>query len=374
MGLPTNPTDDQEETLGTGRKLGYDAGLGIWKNNQGVTTPAAPNPSPTSLAYYANEAAFPSTATAGSLAYNQENNLMYFYNGDAWRRMDVVSQRNILLAAPGGILFTTTGVFNWTVPLGVTSIDVVAVGGGGGGFGYWNVDATELRIGTGGTGGDLSWKNDILVTPGETLEVSIGAGGTRGNQSGGAYGNVNYSAQPGGSTYIKRGNTTLILAKGGNAPGNNNTDVSVRDGGGAGGAGGPHGSIVTGGGGGGGAGGYSGAGGSGGTNTFNPWTPTGPGGNGSGGGGSGGRGAGGQSSTGTNGGGVGLYGEGPSGTGGSGQGGSLQHGGGEYGAGGGAGKTSNSGEDGGMRVIWGTNRDFPTTNVTTDYSTVETEI
>jgi hypothetical protein len=273
-------------------------------------------------------------------------------------------------ATPSGVLFNTTGTHTWTVPDNVTTISVVAVGGGGGGYGYWNVDATELRIGTGGSGGTLSYSNNIYVTPGETLDVTVGAGGIKGNQFGGAYGGVSYSAQPGVSSKIERSGSILIQAKGGDAIGNSNSDTNVGLASYSGGSGGGHGSSVTGGGGGGGAGGYSGTGGSGGSDQYNPWSPTAPGGSGSGGGGSGGRGAGGQTSTGQGGGGVGLYGEGSSGTGGQGAGGSggtngSSSAGGTFGGGGGAGYTSVPGAQGGIRIIWGdvnTARTFPSTN------------
>ena len=273
-------------------------------------------------------------------------------------------------ATPSGVLFNTTGTHTWTVPDNVTTISVVAVGGGGGGYGYWNVDATELRIGTGGSGGTLSYSNNIYVTPGETLDVTVGAGGIKGNQFGGAYGGVTYSAQPGVSSKIERSGSILIQAKGGDAIGNSSPDTNVGLASYSGGSGGGHGSTVTGGGGGGGAGGYSGTGGSGGSDQYNPWSPTAPGGSGSGGGGSGGAGASGQTSTGQGGGGVGLYGEGSSGTGGNGAGGSggtngTSSAGGTFGGGGGAGYTSVPGAQGGIRIIWGdanTARTFPSTN------------
>ena len=324
------------------------------------------------------------TYTSGSSASLNTNMSMYFKNGyqgatsgfssgSATMTTETKTTLNYTSgsATPSGVLFNTTGTHTWTVPDNVTTISIVAVGGGGGGYGYWNVDATQLRIGTGGDGGHLVYANNIYVTPGETLDVTVGAGGAKGNQFGGAYGGVSYSAQPGVSSKIERSGTILVQAKGGNAIGNGNSDTNIGLAGYSGGSGGGHGSTVTGGGGGGGAGGYSGTGGSGGSDQFNPWSPTAPGGSGSGGGGSGGRGAGGQTSTGQGGGGVGLYGEGSSGTGGQGAGGSggtngTSSAGGVYGGGGGAGYTSVVGAQGGIRIIWGdanTSRTFPSTNV-----------
>lgn len=227
---------------------------------------------------------------------------------------------------------------SWTVPTGVTSISVVAVGGGGG------------TSSAGGNGGGLSYKNDIAVTPGETLTVFVGAG----------YGNAKtFEAYDGQSSYVARGATNLILAQGAGA-----SDTIIRDGGGNGGAGNQRG--------GGGAAGYSGNGGSG-----DPYggSPT----SGSGGGGAGGDG---NSSYGGGGGGVGLYGEGASGVATSvnspvgGEGGSGGSSGG-YGItsgavggtfGGGSGVTGisyvRSAGNGGVRIVWpGADRQFPSTDV-----------
>lgn len=63
--------------------------------------------------------------------------------------------------------FTSSG--SWTVPTGVTSVDVLVVGGGGGGgYGY----------GGGGGGGDVNYTTAYSVTPNQTITVTVGAGGT----------------------------------------------------------------------------------------------------------------------------------------------------------------------------------------------------
>jgi hypothetical protein len=71
--------------------------------------------------------------------------------------------------------YTTTGTFSWVAPAGVTSISVVAIGGGGAGQsggvianGYWA---------NGGGGGGLGWKNNIAVTSGTSYTVVVGAAG-----------------------------------------------------------------------------------------------------------------------------------------------------------------------------------------------------
>ena len=63
--------------------------------------------------------------------------------------------------------WTTAGTHSWTAPAGVTSICVVAVGGGAGGTGILQA----------GGGGGLGYKNNITVTPGSSYTVVVGAGG-----------------------------------------------------------------------------------------------------------------------------------------------------------------------------------------------------
>jgi hypothetical protein len=266
------------------------------------------------------------------------------------------SVANIIL--PGQTLYTAPGTYSWTAPAGVTSVSVVAVGGGGA-----SGDSGGNWAGAGGGGGGLGWKNAISVVPGQSYTVVVGAGGT--NPSGN-----------GGTSYFI--NTSTVAGNGG--IGGTSTDSQlnggvggtfVGDGGGNGGQGGRTGNNA-GGGAGGGAGGYTGNGGNGGAGNNDGL----PGTAGAGGGGGGGEG----SSGGTRGGGgVGLNGEGTSGAygsadnGGSGGAGGViaassgQLTGGAYGGGGGAEEddttiTGTRGAGGAIRIIWGSNRAFPSTN------------
>jgi hypothetical protein len=91
----------------------------------------------------------------------------------------------------GQQLFTSNASF--TVPTGVTSIAAVLVGGGGGGHYSWS--------NSGGGGGALAYANSIPVNPGDTINITIGAGGAIGSN--------------GGDTVIKNGNTVLFTAQGG---------------------------------------------------------------------------------------------------------------------------------------------------------------
>lgn len=96
----------------------------------------------------------------------------------------------------GGVLTTT---YSFVVPTGVTEICAVCVGSG------CNQDNPGSAYG--GSGGALSYSNGIPVTAGETLTVVAG-------------GSVQSPAtrNPGGDSYIARGGTILLLAKGANPP------------------------------------------------------------------------------------------------------------------------------------------------------------
>jgi hypothetical protein len=272
------------------------------------------------------------------------------------------------------------GTHAFVVPPGVTSLAMVCVGAGGGaGF------HSAYERSSGGGGGALAWVNNISVTPGETLTVGVGnSGKTLLNSEG-----YSSSSLAGDSSYVRRSAVYLVQAAGGqggdtNTSGNGGSVLS-----GSGGNGGNGGFGVdsndNSSGGGGGAGGYTGNGGAG-AGHDGP-VPTLSGNNGSGGGGAGG---GIQTYRAGDGGGVFLLGEGPSGVGGNynnlAANGSVPAGtstsssyvyyssGERYitariGAGGSAAlRYSNSvsvsgGGCGAVRILWGANRAFPSTNV-----------
>lgn len=330
--------------------------------------------------------------------------------------------------AYGEQLYTTPGTYTFTVPSKIKSICALCVGGGAGGGKT-----------TGGGGGALAYANNIAVTPGQQIQVVVGAGGAGhymsytivsydymvSSSSYVSYGivgsNNNYPSSPysvgqivnfpagggaGSSTMtvdqrvmVPQGNGTYeylvyshVFTKektytspyeiGGTSGGNSSFGTYVVAGGGN--ANATGGVVITGTGGnggkggiisygsGGGAGGYSGNAGDGGT------YPT------ASSGGAGGSGASG-SYAGAGGGGVGLFGQGTTGAAGEGgsefgkggsggddgQMGGVHSGvganggsGGKYGGGGGSSdNTAGSGGNGAVRIIWGTGRSFPSTNV-----------
>ena len=263
--------------------------------------------------------------------------------------------------------------YAFVVPIGVAFVDAVCIGGGqsGGGGDYYS-------IGNGGVGGSLRWITRMPVTPGETLRVFVGRGGSP------AYESVPDPAVAGNASYIARVSTSLLYAHGGGQSASSTTPFGVNPRGGfvGGGNGGAAGSSA----GGSGAGGYFGDGGRGGSSTPSTALMSGSGGGGGGGGrltDAGGRGGGG-------GGGVGVYQAGSNGIpglfpavfgqqatmivgGGGGSGGQIGFhsaspvfysssggSGGAFGGGGGCGGNGNSsgnpggsGGNGAVRIIWG---------------------
>lgn len=133
------------------------------------------------------------------------------------------------------VVFSTPGNYTWTVPAGVTSIHIIATGGGGGGGG----NSSGVYAGTaGGAGAVVSVTRN--VTPGDVLQLSIGAGGGGGTdtpvQGGGGF-TCATGGGGGGSTNVDVGTANQIIAGGGGGGGScGGTDGG--SGGGPGGAGG----------------------------------------------------------------------------------------------------------------------------------------
>ncbi|MHB9140963.1 MAG: beta strand repeat-containing protein [Paludibacter sp.] len=105
---------------------------------------------------------------------------------------------NISLTSSVQTNFTTSGTSTFTVPSGITLLQVEAWGGGGKG-------GTRSNNGVGGGGGGGAYSRSFLsVTPGNTYNISVGGSGT----------STSTTAVPGGDSYFK--DATTLLAKGGN--------------------------------------------------------------------------------------------------------------------------------------------------------------
>lgn len=91
-------------------------------------------------------------------------------------------------------------LFRWVVPTGVTSISMVAVGGGGPGMYNWSAD--------GGGGGGLAWLNGVDVTPGQEFQICVGLG---------RYSEANNSSYGAGPSWVRDLTTgdCLIYGQGG---------------------------------------------------------------------------------------------------------------------------------------------------------------
>lgn len=251
------------------------------------------------------------------------------------------------IVPPGSATFTGSGT--WVAPAGVTSVNAVCIGPSN----TWAAGAVAGR-----GGGGLGWKNNIPVTPGASYTVVVGL----------------FSS---GDSYF----IDPSIVRGNRANGENG-GTFIGDGGGNGGNGG---AIGTGsnGGGGGGAGGYLGNGGNGGAAGANSGSAAAAG-SGGGGGGAGST----SGAFGGGGGGVGLYGAAATGAGGTynaasdwalggGRGGSYGNNGAASNTGGAQQQASFGGGTAGtvasvsggavtnaaVRLVWGSGRAFPSTNV-----------
>ena len=100
---------------------------------------------------------------------------------------------------------------SWTVPSGVTNINVTLVGGGGGGA----LGSSDSGRGERGQGGQIV-NSTLTVTPGSSISYSIGTGGAGGTSAGGGNG---------GSTTFTGATTAL-----GGLGGNRYDGVASRDG------------------------------------------------------------------------------------------------------------------------------------------------
>jgi hypothetical protein len=301
-------------------------------------------------------------ASVPSLYFNTDVDALqlYYPNQNTWDRVSTFTYQQDPTDTTGQIAYTSPGTYSFVCPAGVFQVHVVCIGGGGGGF-------NSSFGGSGGGGGGLAWRNNIPVTPGNSYTVVVGNRGI--TSSANTSGSASYFISTDTVAGFGGGAATRTSTGNPGSGGGFFTDLGA-GGGGFGGNGGsnPGGSGA----GGGGAGGYSGNGGAGGDGNQNGQSGAG------GGAGGGGGGSFVNYSYGGSGGGTGLLGIGSSGTGGSSGTAGFQGGGGSGGVGnlginaqggayggGGAGSDENyllSGGSGAVRIIWGPNRSFPSTN------------
>lgn len=73
--------------------------------------------------------------------------------------------------------WTTAGTYSWTIPDDVSSITATIVGGGGGGKG-----GLTFKAAYGGSAGQIRTGVSISVTPGSSLQIIVGSGGSGGSK------------------------------------------------------------------------------------------------------------------------------------------------------------------------------------------------
>ncbi len=112
------------------------------------------------------------------------------------------------------LTFANTTECDWTVPSGVTSFDVLIVGGCGGGGGPIYVSGTGyarwIAAGSGGGGGNVTFQTGVSLSG--TVSVTVGAGGAGGTRL-----DVAGTAGNGGTSSLG----ALTAACGGGGGGNN---------------------------------------------------------------------------------------------------------------------------------------------------------
>ncbi|MBM3690872.1 MAG: hypothetical protein FJW76_02525, partial [Actinobacteria bacterium] len=165
------------------------------------------------------------------------------------------------------LTFTAIGSCNWTVPSAISSVEVAVVGGGGGGAFGNNAGgggAGEVLVTGSATlsGSSVINTSGTAVTPGSSVQISIGAGGTGGSPTGSTQADAINAWNSNSSTSTHGGN------------GGNSAFGSVTARGGGGGGGGVGGNLRANGadGGSGGGGSSSGSGGQTGGTTYSGWS------------------------------------------------------------------------------------------------------
>lgn len=115
-----------------------------------------------------NDIELPSDPEIGDEYWVDSFQSLLIWTGQTWQRLYTPPAP----AEPGQALFTTSSsIFTWTVPSGITSCSIVCVGQGGTGA-YITVAQPTVGI-WGGGGGALSYVNNVTVTAGEELTIDF---------------------------------------------------------------------------------------------------------------------------------------------------------------------------------------------------------
>ena len=135
------------------------------------------------------DAIAPAATAAGLLIYNLDTKAANQWDGTQWQVTTAAASGTFPAGSPQTFNYTG-GTQTYTVPAGVTSVQVTATGGGGGG----------TTTGTGAAAGAVV-SALVPVTPGEQLIITVGGRG--GNASSSGYVNGGYNG--GGNAYATGG-------------------------------------------------------------------------------------------------------------------------------------------------------------------------
>lgn len=140
----------------------------------------------------------------GYTRYNSDTKTMEFYSNGAYFPLDIG------FSATNTQAFTSTGIFSFSVPSGVTKLAVLMVGGGGGGGG----GAAPNESGGGGGAGAVVWNTAYAVAPSSAIRGYVALAGAGG-------GNTGAAGTAGQNTYF--GSLIALGGSGGAGAGGNET-------------------------------------------------------------------------------------------------------------------------------------------------------
>lgn len=130
-----------------------------------------------------------------------------------------------IVVSSGSQIYDTAGSYTFTVPAGVSSIDISTVGGAGGGASGWTSVVFEkggpvYTPQYGGDGGTGASANKVLpVSPFDTVFVVVGSGGSGGSAPGvDVYGTLN-AGDAGTDSVVTHSAVTVASADGGTGGG-----------------------------------------------------------------------------------------------------------------------------------------------------------
>lgn len=207
-----------------GIKVRPDTGSDCASNEGLVELSPRQEVTPAPHAVYATAVREDPARVRGAMRLTADNDLEVF-DGSVWRRVTNISTLPAVLR--GSAAFDVPGLSSFVVPEDVTEIYVAVWGGAGGGgqlgpgstsIGTTCSSSTNFACAGGGGASGAAISARIAVTPGESLNIVVGAGGnTRAMLPGGS----------GGTSAIRRGGVDVLLAPGGGGGGRATVSVGM---------------------------------------------------------------------------------------------------------------------------------------------------